>query len=96
MSSGTRVVRAARRRELVGLDEDPGPAEVDVAPGMIDVEVAVDDEVDLARVDTDVGERVEDRRAHEPQLADIGRREVLADARVDEHRRLRDGERPTH
>ena len=47
---GHGVVRVARRGQLVRLDEDAGPPEVDVAPGVIGVEVSVDDYVDLARV----------------------------------------------
>jgi hypothetical protein len=61
---------------------------------MIDVEVAVDDQVDLARLDADAGQCLGDRRAQEAQLAKILWRDVRADAGVDEDRRLRMADEP--
>ena len=85
---GHGVIRSARRGELVGMDDDRSPPKVDVAARVVDMQVAVDDDVDLARLDTDLRESLPDRLASEAHLPEVVLWNVLADARVDQHRRL--------
>jgi hypothetical protein len=61
---------------------------------VVDVQVAVDDEIDRLGSDADAGEGLDDRRAKELHLADILGRQVRPDAGVDQQRRLRMPDQP--
>ena len=83
------VIRvSAGRLELGGLDEDRRPPELDVATGVVGVEVAVDDQVDVVRGQPERRDGLDDRRAREAHRRDILGGQVLGQAGVDQDGRI--------
>ena len=80
------VVRVrAGRLELGGLDEDRRPPEVDVATGVVGMQVAVDDQVDVVRCQPNRGDGLDDRGAREAHRRLVLGGQMLGQAGVDQH-----------
>jgi hypothetical protein len=89
-----RVLGRTGGQDLRRLGPDRRIWKVDVATGVIGVEVAVDDDVDLPGLNADAGQDLDDRRADDLELLEILRRQPFGETAVDEDRGLRMPDEP--